>query len=259
MFERAIAEAGTYTRALHFIARRQGSRKVLPGAATLFFVNAEGWALTAGHVADQLLAAEVLVSRRRRRRPPRRGEIVELAAKFIGCVEGTPEVEIRRLSTDDLALIKFTNFTRLGVNRFPRFARKGAALLPGRPLCRLGYAFPEFTNYEYDARRKRIRWTKDGHRESPRFPLDGMVTRLVGDAEGKVRGFETATPGLRGQSGGPAFDAMGRVWGLQSTTGHLPLGFDDEYQDAALHLARCVHVNVIRMALLENDVSFDEA
>lgn len=259
MYEKAIAEAAGYTRALHFIARREGSRKVLPGAATLFFVNAEGWALTAGHVADQLLAAEALGAARRRRKP-RRGEIVEMQARFVGCVEGSPEVEIRRLSTDDLALVKFTNFRRLDVSRFPRFAKKGSALQPGRLLCRLGYPFPEFTNFRYDTRRKRIAWTEEGHRESPRFPMDGMVTRLVGDAEGRVRGFETATIGLRGQSGGPAFDADGLVWGMQSSTGHLPLGFesaDGDFARRALHVARCVHVDVIKEALEENGVAYD--
>lgn len=39
-------------------------------------------------------------------------------------------------------------------------------------------------------------------------------------------GIETSSPGLRGQSGGPVYDREGRVWGIQSRTIHIPLGFD---------------------------------
>jgi S1-C subfamily serine protease len=37
--------------------------------------------------------------------------------------------------------------------------------------------------------------------------------------------IETSTPGLRGQSGGPLLDVKGEVWGVQSRTLHLDLGF----------------------------------
>jgi hypothetical protein len=41
-----------------------------------------------------------------------------------------------------------------------------------------------------------------------------------------LRLFETSSPGLRGQSGGPIFDTKGVVWGIQSLTRHFPLGFE---------------------------------
>jgi hypothetical protein len=41
---------------------------------------------------------------------------------------------------------------------------------------------------------------------------------------------EMSSPGLRGQSGGPRFDVNGMVWGLQSRTQHLALGFSPQVE-----------------------------
>jgi len=71
--------------------------------------------------------------------------------------------------------------------------------------------FPEFTNYGYDPISDTIVWTESGQESSPRFPIDGMLTRHVGDTSGKIIAFELSTPGIRGQSGGTAFDTEGRV------------------------------------------------
>lgn len=51
MFVDAVEKAAQFTRAIHTIVRNYGSPVVQPGAATLFFVNADGWALTCKHVA----------------------------------------------------------------------------------------------------------------------------------------------------------------------------------------------------------------
>jgi len=63
----------------------------------------------------------------------------------------------------------------------------------------------------------------------PRFPLDGILTRHVQLVDPNVkttaRFIELSTPGLRGQSGGPVFDVNGTVWGVQSQTRSLELGF----------------------------------
>ncbi|MFT4734007.1 MAG: hypothetical protein ACI9K1_000961, partial [Arcticibacterium sp.] len=55
MFIKAIETAAGFTRAIHTISRNFGSEKVTPGAATIFFVNDEGYALTCKHVADVLV------------------------------------------------------------------------------------------------------------------------------------------------------------------------------------------------------------
>lgn len=63
MFVEAIEIAAKYTRPIHSISRNYKSRIIVPGTATLFFINSDGWALTCGHVADQLAAAQVLAKK----------------------------------------------------------------------------------------------------------------------------------------------------------------------------------------------------
>ncbi|HYK55809.1 MAG TPA: hypothetical protein VEV15_04980, partial [Flavisolibacter sp.] len=40
-----------------------------------------------------------------------------------------------------------------------------------------------------------------------------------------------STPGLKGQSGGPLFNSDGLIFGMQSMTNHLHLGFDMNNQE----------------------------
>ena len=102
-------------------------------------------------------------------------------------------------------------------------------------LCRLGFPFPEFSNFQFNAEKNQLEWTSNGVARSPRFPIEGMLTRFLGDQNKKIYGIELSTPGLRGQSGGPLFDEMGRIVGMQSRTKHLHLGFDIEDKEIVAH------------------------
>jgi len=52
MFVTAIEEVSKFTRAIHTITRNYKETIVSPGAATFFFVNEEGVAITCKHVID---------------------------------------------------------------------------------------------------------------------------------------------------------------------------------------------------------------
>lgn len=291
MFVDAIEQVAQYTRPILTIERYYGSTDVLPGAATLFFVNDEGWALTCRHVAELFVASDRLGARHaaftaERSAPgfdgePQRlrelegtyglseGVIFELKTRCDNCVVGDYELTLTMHPTLDVALMKFENFEKLGPVSFPVFAADGSALKQGRFLCRLGFPFPEFTNFGYHAESDSIEWTGRGRARTPRFPIEGMVTRHL-SGPGGIVGFEISTPGLRGQSGGPAFDPSGRVWGMQSATRHLDLNFDVDMQvirggrreqitdSAILHVGNCVHVDVLKAFMREHGVSFLE-
>jgi len=64
MFVDAIEKAKHFTRAIHTIVRNYDSAVIQPGAATLFFVNADGWAITARHVAHMIVASDAIGKRR---------------------------------------------------------------------------------------------------------------------------------------------------------------------------------------------------
>ena len=253
MFVQAIETAAKFTRPIYSISRNYGSTQVVAGAATLFFVNAEGWALTCGHVADQIVAADEIENKfqsfkeelaarqdeKKRRQLIRELErkyeyskhtTVELLNMFRNCIEGELNLRIFRSKKYDVALLKFNGFTKL--------------------LC--------------------IRWTDTGRADSPRFPIEGMLTRHLIDKDGQVIGFEMSTPGLRGQSGGPVFDMDGKVWGMQSATAHLDLNFDVDQEvirnglkkrvkdSAFLHVGHCIHVDVLKSFMREQGVQFQE-
>lgn len=293
MFVKAVEIAADFTRAIHSISRNYSSQMIQAGAATLFFVNSDGWALTCRHVAELMPIGDQLLAKRQaftNELAARRGEkkekllvrelekkygysketTFELFNNFVNCVEGPLDLEIKAHPNLDVALLHFRNFTRLGCNSFPKFAINGADLKQGKYLCRLGFPFAEFTNFAYDETTDKIHWTNTGRPGTPRFPIEGMVTRHVLNESGII-GFELSTPGLRGQSGGPAFDTDGVIWGMQSMTAHLDLDFDVNQEviragkrkkvsdSAFLHVGFCIHVDVLKSFMRENGIQFQEA
>lgn len=293
MFVTAIETAVKFTRPIHSITRNYGSTLVTPGAVTLFFVNADGWALTCGHVADQIVAADAIGTKFqsfKREFAARQGEkkhtqllrelerkygyskhvTVELLNMFMNCIEGELNCQIIRSKKSDVALLRFSGFTRLLCDMFPVFPADTSGLKQGKFLCRLGFPFPEFTNFAYDEASDSIRWTNTGRVDSPRFPVEGMLTRHLVDKDGQVIGFELSTPGLRGQSGGPIFDVDGKVWGMQAATAHLDLNFDVDQEvirdglkkrvkdSAFLHVGHCIHADVLKSFMGEHGVQFQE-
>lgn len=292
MFVTAIERAAEFTRPIHTIHRYFGSTDVHPGAATLFFVNSDGWALTCAHVAKHLMASQAINQRYKRFRAERDAlgnnktrkavsqlqhryglnpkQVAESIVLFVNCIQGQLNLKIEPHPTLDVALLKFSDFTQLNCSSFPLFASNGVDLKQGKSLCRLGFPFPEFTNYSYDSASESINWNHQGREDSPRFPIEGMVTRHIGGSQNTITGFELSTPGLRGQSGGPAFDSEGRVWGMQSATNHLDLNFDVDMSvvrdgkkkhvtdSAFLHVGQCIHVDVLKAFMREKDVGFTE-
>ena len=293
MFVEAIEVAAQFTRPIHSIVRYYRSTDVHPAAATLFFVNADGWALTCKHVAQNLAAADQMLQRRNSfmaelaaakgtkkekqilRELERKYNLssstpFELHNNFVDCIEGTLQAEVRLHPELDVALIHFEGYKRLHCTSFPTFGSNGSDLKQGKFLCRLGFPFPEFSNFRYDPAADSIEWTQTGQNFTPRFPIEGMLTRHLGHPQLGVVGFEMSTPGLKGQSGGPAFDRDGRVWGMQAATGHLDLDFDVNQEvvregqkkrvrdSAFLHVGHCVHVDVLKAFMKQHSVTFQE-
>lgn len=293
MFVKAIEEVGGYTKAIHTLQRVWGASRIVPGSATLFFVNSDGWALTCAHVAKNLIDGQAVGERfeafkeerasipsdrnqknatnqLERKHGLKAGEVVELHTRLVDCVEGLQQLDIKIHTSLDIALLHFKGATRILCDNYPVFAKDSGDLKQGMSICRLGYPFPEFSNYGYDALTDSIGWTATGQEYSPRFPIDGMMTRHVADQNGKIIAFELSTPGIRGQSGGPAFGVDGRVWGMQSLTRHLDLDFDVDVevqrgpkvkrvQDSAfLHVGGCIHLDPLKEFMREHNVSFRE-
>ena len=265
MFVNAIDIVGGFTRPIFTIGRRYASAQVDPGSATLFFINEDGWALTCKHVAQMIIDAGNIEKKysefRQKKMEIPQGynfddqlkaleelykyndqTLGQLKVNFVDCVDKIQSFQCKIHPTIDMALIRFEGWDKLGYKGHAVFAADGSLAKQGKFLCRLGYPFPEFKNFKYDVERDDIIWTGEGMKTSPRFPVEGMVTRLIGTNEG-IAGIEMSTPGLRGISGGPLFDANGTVYGMQSGISKLNLG-------------QCIHVDVIKAFLLKEGVKF---
>jgi hypothetical protein len=249
MFKTAIEKVGGFTRAIHFISNAYGEKEIIPGAATLFFVNEDGIAVTCKHVSSLIRQTEDIQKKysafmEEKKQLIRSGgfnkKLKELKEKYgydkpgidcqllyqlVDCVDNITTIDVAEHLTADLAIIKLKGFTNKLYNGYAVFAKNSNELQPGLSLCRLGYPFPEFSNFIYNETEEKIGWSLQPTRVV-RFPIDGMVTRHLASAEGKISGVELSTPGLRGQSGGPLFDQAGLIYGMQSMTNHLHLGFD---------------------------------
>jgi hypothetical protein len=288
MFVEAIETVSGFTRPLHSIIRLKDN-KIIPGSATLFFVNENGFAVTCKHVAETIGLSEAInrkytefrqevnslssIDRKEdlfNRYGYMDGAALQLKNSFVDCVDRFSELNIIMHKHADLAIVQFIGFNQIRYRGHAIFLKNGAEIRQGKFLCRLGYPFPEFNNFSYDSERDDITWIQSGNPVSPRFPIEGMVTRHLAGPNG-IYGIELSTPGLRGQSGGPLFDEKGRVYGMQSSTSHLHLGFDLEEKEvlvnniskrvsnhAFLHLGQCLHSDLIKNFLAENNVEFYE-
>lgn len=297
MFVKAIEEVAKFTRAIHTISRYYNETFVRPGAATLFFVNEEGVAVTCKHVIEPILQRDAinqhfgnfikekdLIGKKQHNQRLKALEekynfkvskdkpiTVQLKETFVGCTS-EPSFSFKTINhpTYDLSIIIFNDFKNPLYQSYAKFVKDSSELQQGRTLCRLGYPFPEFTNFQYNSVNDDIEWTATGNPNTPRFPIEGMLTRkLLNGID--VYGLELSTPGLRGQSGGPLFNESGLICGMQSMTNHLHLGFDMknfEYKangenikvtnQPFLHVGQCIHVDIIKDFLKANKIKYYE-
>lgn len=292
MFVDAIEKVASFTRPVNTIVRTYGGKNVIPGSATLFFVNNEAQAVTCKHVMQMLINADNINNHYRNFLQEKNSlkqdgkyksnlkglelkyklsnnTTIQLKNNFVDCVDTMSGFEGHLHPTLDLAIIKFKGFNKIHYNGHAVFVKDGSTIKQGMNLCRLGFPFPEFSNFRYNSITDDIEWG-DGLNHSPRFPIDGMITRFLGDGK-SVYGIELSTPGLRGQSGGPLFDKNGIVSGMQYSTKHLHLGFDMEEKEiminneikkisdySFLHLGQCIHSDAIKLFLNEHNVKYYE-
>ena len=295
MFVDAIETADQYTRPIHIISRLYNEANIIAGAGTLFFVNDQGCAVTCRHVVEVIIQAEqinqnyrnfsgerqlitnnsqvnLLNQRLEQKYNIQTGTVITQKIQFVSCFEEMGEIDITLHPHHDLAILRFKNYKNKQYGQPALFLSENEVVKQGKSLCRLGYPFPEFTNFRYVPENDDIDWTLEGRTKTPSFPIDGIVTRHIGDERGQISGIEMSTPGLRGQSGGPLFDTRGVVYGMQSMTRHLHLGFDMVNQEVwldshrakvsnhpYLHVGMCVHGNVIKEFLRQNDMKYYEA
>lgn len=292
MYVDAIERVDQFTKPIHTISRTYGGL-LSPGTSTLFFVNEFGVAITCKHVMELIVQSDGINNHYNHFKQeasliPRDGKYkdgmralekkyqlksestIQIKNQFVNSVDHIDNIIFHAHPTLDLAIAEFKGFKTKNYSGHATFIKNPEKVKQGKALCRLGYPFPEFTNFSYNSSTDDIEWTQSGNPNSPKFPLDGIITRFGADASGIIS-IEMSTPGLRGQSGGPLFDADGLIYGMQFMTSHLHLGFDihnmEIMQDGKrntvsnspfLHVGHCIHVNRITEFLRQHNIKYYE-
>jgi S1-C subfamily serine protease len=262
VFASALQVAQAFTRPV-IVSKRLANGTVASGCAALVIVNPDGWIITAAHVMGDLLAFQQQSAMPSAVADPER-------ITHVSYWWGKDGVTVEELTVDgfaDLAVGRLEPFDRREASRYPTFKNSADPLLPGTALCRLGFPFHAIGATFTDATGQFQ--LAPGTLPLPLFPLDGIYTRLYNlvdpPSNRQAKFIEVSTPGLRGQSGGPVFDREGLVWGIQSRTVHLPLGFNprvsvggsevEEHQFLNVGLAS--HVDEIVRLLQSRGVDFE--
>jgi Trypsin-like peptidase domain len=292
MFAAACDLAQQFTRPV-VLSFRHRNGKCSSGIGSFVVINPEGWAVTAFHIIDQIEQAAKAASLYNETEEKR--SAIQNNAKIsqkdrVNLLKGLPKFgpdaitnssdwwswdgvkisSITAIPAVDLAFLKLEGFDSRWVSKYPCFKDPGKTMTPGRSLCKLGFPFhniepifhEKFNSFELPA----------GSVPLPLFPIDGILTRFVdvtlppdgAQPPFKLRYIETSSPGLRGQSGGPIFDALGTVWAIQSQTVHYPLGFSPnipggkqhEREHQFLNVGRGISAETIVGAMHELGISF---
>jgi S1-C subfamily serine protease len=290
MFVKALRKVNKFTYPV-IISKKYSTGKVESGCASFIILNKDGWVLTAAHVIADFLNYEqekkkqvenntlianiqndVNLNEKQKKRQINQIPKNPNAIANISYWWGQNGVTHHEMSWDnflDLAIVRLEGLALLPDEDYPVFYNLSDQddLPVGQSLCRVGFPFYEIKSTFDDE--KNSFTLAPGTLPIPRFPNDGILTRgmrVVDEPTGKTALFiETSTPGLRGQSGGPIFDIEGRIWGVQSQTMHLPLGFSPKIKEGMreitehqfLNVGMGVHAHEVIKFLQDNNVEIN--
>ncbi|MEW5989718.1 MAG: serine protease [Chloroflexota bacterium] len=226
---------------------------VKSSAGAFVVLNSDGWIVTAAHMlriatqaqgdrpkVDELESQIRLAESDATARPELRHRKVKrlrgtadqtwiTSHSYWWAENGVSLREVTVVEEADLAVARLEPFDPSRTASYP-VIKNPTRLRAGTSLCRLGFPFHSI-KVSYDSGTD----TFGMDQKFTFFPSEGIYTRTLavdGLAQAKypLRFLETSSPGLKGQSGGPVFDTAGRVWGVQSRTRHIPLGFNPEIE-----------------------------
>ncbi len=284
MFSEAIQKIEGFIRPT-IICKRTENGEVSAEGATIIIINKEGWFLGATHKFEVIpllkrhrQEKETMASNRKNfesmNTPTAKKELEKLkpdpnwltASSIWPGTDGQKIVDLDVIPEADLLLGRLDPFDASTVTNYPVFKDPSKPLPAGTSLCKVGYSYTALTT-KYDE--KKNNFSLD-FKNLVTSPLDGIYTRDIAfhtpeERKIPIKFIETSSPGLRGQSGCPVFDAEGRVWGMHSKSHHLPLdtnastkiGEETMQIPQFLSVSWAVHPEVITGFLKERKISFD--
>lgn len=280
MFAAAYEIASSFTRPV-IISRRHADGSCDSGVGTFVIVNNDGWILTAAHILqegqklrvskgqfDQHQQAKAaiendtsLMHSQKKKKLRSLGHVDPkwiVNYSFWWAADNVNVVDWHTLLgfAGDIAVGRLETFDAAKVTCYPQFKDPNKPIPPGTSLCRLGFPFHQIQP-TYDGAKFQL---PAGTFPMVFFPNEGILSRVLvtdQDPNNFAAFIETSSPGLPGQSGGPLFDKHGTVWGIQSHTSSLPLGFSPsppgakagEVEHQFLNVGRATHPMTISLLL----------
>lgn len=212
-------------------------------------LNDEGWLLTAGHfvaIIDMLRQGKDPV------KPNRKitNHSLIFGQTRANLIQGVfkPHVDIGAVKLDWKEKPDGIDHVRL----------RKTDVQQGELFCRAGFPFAD------KERRPKLndgKFVFDNLFPIPIFANEAFVSRFIDVVVDNVyigSWFETSSPGLRGQSGGPLLDSDGYVCGIQVNTSHYRLDFEVAGKNQVLNVGRAVRIDTIRSFLDENQIKYHD-
>jgi hypothetical protein len=288
MFASAYTQARSFTLPV-VISTRFFDGSVECGCGAFVVLNDEGWIMTVAHIGQSFFAhknhakeiadyntkVQALEQDQKLDAKHKRKRITHLNINskwitnnsFWWGFDGVQIKDVTFLQKGDLLIGRLEPFNQKMISTYPVLKDPSLNFNNGTSLCRLGFPFHEIKASFDDA--KKTFTLAPGSLPLPLFPLEGIFTRTVNagkseDGKYDIKLLETSSPGLRGQSGGPIFDAKGSIWALQSRTMHYPLGFSPKVikngkeieENQFLNVGLGVHIELIVSFLKDHNVKF---
>jgi hypothetical protein len=290
MFSKSYEIARQYTKPV-IISSRTLDKKVDCGGGAFVILNNEGWIITVAHLFetnlkrqnDQPLIAKYEQDVKEIEEDPKlkshtKTKKISKLHKDIKWItidsywwggDGIHLSDVKIFPEIDLAVGRLDPFSPDIAIKYPKI-KNPDELNPGTSLCKLGFPFHQITG-TFDEQKSTF-VLSPGALPLPLFPIEGILTRFrmngkTSDGKYDKQFIETSSPGLRGQSGGAIFDTNATVWGIQSYTDHLPLGFSPKIlkngkeieENQFINVGCGVHPNTIVQVLTDHGIKFELA
>jgi len=287
MFAKAYKIASGFTHPV-VISTRRYDGTVTCGPASFIILNENGWILTVAHLfeSDFLEKKHNIAIRGYEQQIKKIKDDKNLGTKqkeemikkikfnpkwitnfsYWWGKDGVKVKDVKILPKADIAIGRLEPYDPNMVKTYPVIKNPHSNMDLGTSLCRIGYPF-HVMKATFDSK-KNIFNIPINMIPIHHFPIEGIYTRNIlrgKDSKYDVKFLETSSPGLRGQSGGPMFDAKGTVCAIQSHTVHLPLGFSPKVrkgkkeieENQFLNVGLGVHPEVITAFLTDNGINFN--
>jgi hypothetical protein len=293
MFRKACKQIMPYTLPI-ITCRKTVSGKCSGSIGTFVVINKDGWIVTAAHIVDKLLEmmqqvetlqkchAEIAAIKADSSIPdPEKKKRINKVKKPANddtehCAQvwslplawkagAHPVMEkVATYQPVDVAVVKLDPWDPAWVTAYPVFKDPSKDFDPGAMLCRTGFPFHHVQPRWDDAAQGFD--LPPGTFPAPLFPIEGIFTRTAELAKPNPKDpdfpfpykwIETSSPGLKGQSGGPIFDEMGSIWGIQCQTVPYDLGFTTVTKTPQfLNVGVGVHPEVLFRVFADNGIDF---